>query len=104
MYKIGVIGPRESILCYISAGFQIYEAYDSESGAAALRQAINDNTAIIFITSEIYELILESIEKLSREMLPAVITLPSPHSSKDSSRLKKAVERAVGTDIILKGN
>lgn len=104
MYKIGVIGRRESILPYMAAGFQIYGATEAVSAASALKKAKNDGCAIIFITPETAELIPDAIAAYSGETIPAVIPLPCKGGGIGTAQLSHAVERAVGADIIFKDN
>ncbi len=104
MYKIGVIGKREKILCFMASGFSIYNARDASSAASALKNAKNDDCAIIYISPETAELIPNEIAKYSGHMTPAIIPLPSAGGGLGTAQLKKAVERAVGADIIFKDN
>ncbi len=104
MYKIGVIGRRESVLSFMAAGFQIYGANDAASAASALKKAKAEDCAIIFISPETAELIPEEIAKYSAMTTPAVIPLPSKGGGFGIAQMKHAVERAVGADIIFKDN
>lgn len=104
MYKIGVIGKREKVLCFMAAGFQVYDASDAASAAAALKKAKNEDCAIIYISPELAELIPDDIAKYAGHMTPAIIPLPTAGGGLGTAQLKHAVERAVGADIIFKDN
>lgn len=99
MYKIGVVGRREKVACFMAAGFAVYEA-TGEDASAALKAAKNDRCAIIYIEPDLVEAVLDDIEKLSNQVIPAVIPLPEAGGGYGMAQLKSAVERAVGADII----
>lgn len=102
MYKIGVIGPRQRIACFMAAGFHIYEADSAEEASAALKKAKNESCAVIYIVPSLAAEIEEDIQKLSREALPAVSVLPEAGGGMGIKQLSRAVERAVGADIVFK--
>ena len=50
MYKIGIIGERDSVLGYMAIGFAVHEAADAAAAGRILRRlAEDDSYAIIFI-------------------------------------------------------
>lgn len=100
MYKIGVIGQRERVSCFMAAGFSVYEAFDNETAAAALKKAKGDECAVIYIVPELCEGIADDINRLCGEALPAVIPLPEAGGGYGIKQMSRAVERAVGADII----
>lgn len=100
MYKIGVIGDRDRVLCFMAAGFSVYDATDAESASKQLRAAKADGCAIIFIVPDLAVEIAADIKKYAGETVPAVIPLPEEGGGYGITQLKGAVERAVGADII----
>lgn len=92
MYKIGVIGRREKILCYMAAGFEIYGADSAEAASECITKAKNDNCRIIYITDEFSENIHD----------PSVIPLPENNSRFGYRRMSEACAKAIGSDIIYK--
>lgn len=102
MYKIGVIGPADRVMCFKAAGFEIYDARTAEEAEAALKTARKADCAIIYIVPDLAEQIAESIKRLAKDTLPAVIPLPEAGGGYGITQLKGAVERAVGADIIFK--
>ena len=57
---------------------------------------------VIFITEKAAEFVSEDIERLSRQILPAVIPIPgvSGNTGRGIDGVKRSVEKAVGSDII----
>lgn len=102
MYKIGVIGQRERVACFMAAGFSVFEAWDAPSASAALKASRADGCAVIYIVPELGEAIAEDIDRLAGEILPAVIPLPEAGGGLGIRQMSRAVERAVGADIIFK--
>lgn len=100
MYKIGVIGPMERVMCFMAAGFTVYAASTPEEGSKMLSAAQKDGCAVIYIVPELAEDISEDIKKLASLPTPAVIPLPIKGGGYGIQQLRSAVERAVGADII----
>lgn len=103
MYKIGVIGDKDSILGFKALGLSVFPVTTSEEGSKILHQIISqDNYAVIYITEQIASGMAESIEKYKDLQLPAIIPIPGNQGSLGIgiSSVKKAVERAVGADIL----
>lgn len=92
MPKIGVIGEREKVLCYMAAGFCIYAASSPEEAKEKIKEAKNDDCRIIYITDDLAKNIQDG----------SVVPLPVKDSSFGFDRMSRAVARAVGSDIIYK--
>lgn len=99
MYKIGVLGERESVMPFLAAGFSLYEATSAEEAEKKLASAANDGCAIIFVQPTIAKQISQAIDKYAFMPTPAVIPLPEAGGGCGAEILKRAVERAVGADI-----
>ena len=103
MYKIGMIGDRESTLCFLPLGFSVLEASTAEEARQALRSAAESGElAVIFISEKLAMLIPEEIDRYKDMPLPAVTVIPDKSGSTGYgiAALHKAVERAVGSDIL----
>ena len=100
MYKIGVIGPGDRVMCFMAAGFSVYSAENAEEAVAMLKKAKNENCAVIYIVPDLADMIAEEIAKYADATVPAVIPLPEAGGGFGITQLKSAVERAVGADII----
>lgn len=105
MYKIGIIGERDSVLGYMALGFAVHEAADAETAGRILRKlAADESYAIIFIMERYAAELENEIAVYKDKPLPAVVTLPGRDGSTGygMAALKSAVERAVGADILFK--
>ena len=104
MAKISVVGPRESVQCYLAAGFSVYFAADAKSAAEEIDRAANDGAAVIFVSPEFADGLADKMAEYAYRVFPAVTLLPQKTDGDDPGTLlmKRAVERAVGADIIYK--
>ena len=102
MYKIGVIGDKDSILGFKAVGFDVYPITGPKEAETVLHQLAGDNYAVIYITEQIAKEIVEDIEKYKDEMFPAIVPIPGNQGSLGIGMqgVKKSVERAVGADIL----
>ncbi len=105
MYKIAIIGERESVMGFMAIGFSAFEAADVPTAARILHTlAKNETYAIIFVVEHYASRMAEDIARYKDAPLPAVIPIPGAAGSDGSgmAALKSAVERAVGADILFK--
>ena len=101
MYKIGVIGEKDSVLGFKALGLSVFPVVEP-SEAESLIKEMADEFAIIYITEQIAKDIVSTIELYKDRMLPAIIPIPGNQGSLGigMGEVKKSVERAVGADII----
>lgn len=61
-----------------------------------------DNYAVIFVTEQVAQGIEETIERYNKEVLPAVILIPSNQGTLNigMQRISDNVEKAVGVNIL----
>lgn len=105
MYKIGIIGERDSVMGFMAIGFSVHEAPNAEVAAKVLHRIAKDGSyAIIFVVENFAKDMAEDIAHYKDMPLPAVISIPGRAGSDGSgmAAIKSAVERAVGADILFK--
>lgn len=105
MYKIGIIGERDSVLGFMAIGFAVHEAPDASAARDILHElAADKDYAVIFIVENYAQEIEEDIAKYKDVPIPAVVTIPGRAGSNGygMAAIKSAVERAVGADILFK--
>ena len=105
MYKIGVIGDRESVLGFKAVGLTVFSCDSREEAFAAFKEATAGDFAIIYITESYYKEMMTEIEEYVDKRLPAMIPIPDKDGSLGIGMegVKRAVERAVGADILFGG-
>lgn len=102
MYKIGVIGDKDSILPFKALGVEVFPIIGAEEARRTLDTLANNKYGIVFITEQTAQLIPETIERYNREPVPAVILIPSNQGSLHIGldRINENVEKAVGSNIL----
>ena len=107
MYKIGIIGDRDSVLGFMALGFSVHEADRPEAAAAILAGLVKSGEyAVIFIVENYAMELEEELSKYKNMPLPAITVIPGKDGSTGYgiAAIRNAVERAVGADIIFKDN
>lgn len=105
MYKIAIIGDRDTVLGFMALGFSVHEAANTEEAEKNLHTLVRSGEyAVIFITENYAMQMEETINQYKDVPLPAVISIPGKEGSTGygMNNIKSAVERAVGADILFK--
>lgn len=104
MYKIAVVGDKESIFGFSAIGMDIYPAYEEDEIKNLIPKLIEENYAIIYITENVSIKAKKYLEKLQKNKIPAIITIPSNTGSLKygENRVKEMVQKAVGIEINFK--
>ena len=102
MYKVAVLGDRDSRYGFSTLGFDIVSVTDEESSAKELRRLVKSNYAIIFITENFAELLKDKISVYQNEEAVSIVPIPGVNGNTGigMKNLKNCVEKAVGSDII----
>ena len=101
MYKIGIIGDRDEILCFKGLGIVTYGAKDVEEASNMLRKACDEDFGIIFISERFAK---DMDDQIAGIEIPIIIEIPDKKGATGFGieKLRKTVEKAVGTDILSK--
>ncbi len=102
MYKIAVMGDRDSVLAFSSVGIDVVAIDETKQPAKELKKLADNDYAIIFITEALATQIKTEIEKYKTSVIPAIILIPGvrDNTGEAMDNLKKLVEQAVGSDIL----
>lgn len=102
MYKIGVIGDKQSILGFKAVGLDVFDCVTKDDARRTLREIAKGDYAIIYITENFYAEIKDAVYEYNEKRLPAIIPIPGMHGTQGIGiqNIKKAVEKAVGADIL----
>ncbi len=104
MYKIAVIGDKESILVFSAVGMDIYPAYEEEDVKKIIPKLIEENYAIIYITENIAIKAEKYLSKFEENSIPSIVSIPSITGSMQygEKRIKDMIQKAVGIEINFK--
>lgn len=103
MYKIAVIGERDSVLGFSALGLSVFTAENGEDAREKfITAARSGEYAIIYVTETYYEDLKSSIDRYKDSVTPAVILIPGSAGATGIGKnaLDDAVERAIGANII----
>ena len=102
MYNAAVMGDKDSISGFASLGLDIFPETQADTAAETLRKLIENNYAVIYITEALAAAIDDEIGKYKHKELPAIILIPgiTGNTGAGLANVSKAVEKAVGSDIL----
>lgn len=102
MYKIAVLGDRESVLGFRTLGLQAVSAETAEEARQALHRLAKEEYAIIYLTEQYAAKLESDIARYRDALTPAIILIPGKSGSLGigMQNVTKTVERAVGADIL----
>ena len=102
MYKIAVMGDRDSVLGFRALGLDVFPCEEAAEARRQLHQLARNDYAVIYITEQLSSQISAEIQRYKDEVTPAIILIPGREGPIGLGRtaLKEAVERAVGTNIL----
>jgi len=102
MYKIGVIGDKDSVLGFKAVGLSVFPVTRPQEAEMVLKELVEGQYAVIYITEQIARDIVSTIDLYKDRKLPAIIPIPGNQGSFGIGMqgVKKSVERAVGADIL----
>lgn len=102
MYKIAVVGDRDSIYGFATLGLETFPVLSPEEGSRKIQELAATEYAIIYITESLMNRIPETVDRYREQRLPAIIPIPgvSGNTGQGMKAVKRLVEQAVGSDII----
>ena len=103
MYKkIGVVGDKDSVLAFKALGIDVFPVVEPDEARKTIDKMAMNDYAVIFVTEQVAKDIEETIERYNREVLPAVILIPSNQGTLNigMQRISDNVEKAVGVNIL----
>ncbi len=102
MAKIGVIGDKDSVSGFRALGVVVRAVTNGDEGAKALRELASQECAAIYVVESLAQEMMPAIREYSSSPLPAVVLIPGNRGSLGigMAKVKSAVEKAVGADIL----
>lgn len=105
MYKIGVIGDKQSVLGFRAVGLDVFDCSTKEEVESRLK-SMAEEYAIIYIIDNLYVEIKDTIYEYNEKRLPAIIPIPGMKGTTGIGieNIRESVEKAVGADILFNNN
>ena len=102
MYKIGVIGDKDSVLGFKALGLSVFPVIEPGEAEKLVGELAEKQYGVIYITEQVAKDIVSTIDLYKDQRLPIIIPIPGNQGSLGigMQEVKKSVERAVGADIL----
>ena len=102
MYRVAVMGDRDSIYAFSALGLDIYPVDKNTDKIQLLKKLSAGNYGIIYITEALALELADEIDKYREQTIPAIILIPGikGNTGIGMANVKKSVEQAVGSDIL----
>ena len=102
MYKVGIMGDRDSIYGFGAAGLETFPLTDPNTATLRLRELKEEGYALIYMVESLYNQLDEALNEYDGDPDFAIIPIPGGYGNTGAgiTRVKKFVERAVGADIL----
>ena len=102
MYKVAVLGDRDSVLGFKALGLMVYPVVTVEEARKTLHELAKEDVAVIYLTEQLASGMQAEIQRYKDEVKPAIILIPGKEGSLGigMENVTRAVERAVGADIL----
>ena len=102
MYKIAVFGDKASVLGFKALGLDVFPVETADQAKETLHRLAKEEYAIVYLTETFGASMTAEMAYYKDELKPAIILIPGREGSLGIGRdnLQKAIERAVGADIL----
>ena len=102
MYKIAVIGDKDSVLAFKILGVDVFITLGAQEARKTIDRIAKENYGIIFVTEQLAKDIPETIKRYNGEVILAIILIPSNKGSLNIglANIDKNVEKAIGSNIL----
>lgn len=102
MYKIAVVGDRDSVLGFKALGLEVCPANTPDQAREILVRLAKEDCAVIYLTEQLGSQLQDLLDRYKSQVTPAIILIPGKEGSLGigMKNITSAVERAVGADIL----
>ena len=99
--KTAIVGDSDSLMVFKAAGVAAFPAEDEKKAREILRRIAREYQ-IIFLAEELAEALGDFLGRFDEEPYPVILAIPSGKGSTGygDELLKRAMERALGVDIL----
>ncbi|ERJ79804.1 ATP synthase, subunit F [Peptostreptococcaceae bacterium oral taxon 113 str. W5053] len=102
MYKIAVVGDKDSVLAFRVLGIDVFIAYEKDETRKIIDKVADEGYGVIYITEQLASLIPETIARYYSKPIPAIILIPSHQGTLGigMQNIVDNVSKAVGSNIL----
>ena len=102
-YQIAAIGDWESVMGFRALGLDTYPVADAAEAREKVRELAKEGScAVIYLTEQLAQGMEDVLARYKDELRPAIILIPGRQGSLGigKNNIQRAIERAVGADIL----
>ena len=101
-YRIAVMGDKDSVLGFKALGLDVFPVDSPDDARHTLHRIAKEDYAVVYLTEQMAAQMEADVNRYKDSLTPAVILIPGKEGSLGlgMANIKKAVERAVGADIL----
>ena len=101
-YGIAAIGDWESVMGFRALGLETCPVTSPEEAREEIRRLAKADCAVIYLTETLAKSLPDVLNRYKDEMRPAIILIPGREGPLGIGRdnIQRAIERAVGADIL----
>ncbi|WP_297870436.1 V-type ATP synthase subunit F [uncultured Oscillibacter sp.] len=101
-YRIAAVGDWESVMGFRALGLDTYPVADAAEAREKIRELAKENCAVIYLTEQLARDMDDVLARYKDELRPAIILIPGRGGSLGigKNNIQRAIERAVGADIL----
>lgn len=102
MYKVAIVGDKDSIFIFKVLGIEIFSCNNGDEARKIIDKLAMKDYSIIFVTENIASQIIDTIDRYQKKYTPAVVLIPSSQGSLGIGikKINDNVEKAVGVNIL----
>ena len=106
MYKVAVMGDKDSVMGFTALGIDIFPVYEAEEIKKTIHRLVEEGYAIINITEKCSLIGKDTIAKYKDNELPAIIVIPGITGSMGlgMNEVRESAKRAIGADVLFGDN
>ena len=75
MYRVAVIGDKDSVLAFKALGVEVYTVIDGNEASEKIKDLAKEEVGVIFITEKLAQQIPSTIDKYRDKMTPSIIII-----------------------------
>ncbi|MCI8689875.1 MAG: V-type ATP synthase subunit F [Oscillibacter sp.] len=101
-YRIAAVGDWESVMGFRALGLDTYPVSDAAEAKEKIRELAKADCAVIYLTEQLAQGMDDVLSRYKDELRPAIILIPGRQGVLGIGRnnIQRAIERAVGADIL----
>lgn len=102
MYKVAIVGDKDSILAFKAIGIEVFEAKNATEARKTIDKLASNNYGVIYVTEQIASEIEETINRYIKSITPTIVLIPSSQGSLGigKKKISENVQKAIGMNIL----